>query len=79
MGAAGVLMAALMSCLLIAGHALDEDRIISVSQLRAGETLDQVLVDVQDAMSFSERTANAVTFKVPDRTGDELPETIRYS
>jgi hypothetical protein len=30
-------------------------------------------------MSFSERTANAVTFKVPDRTGDELPETIRYS
>jgi len=78
-GTTSVLMAGLMSCILIAGRALDEDRIVSAKQLQAGETLDQVLGDLHDAMSFSERTANAVTFQVPDRTGDELPETIRYS
>lgn len=78
-GTTSVLMMALMSCLLIAGRALDEDRIVSAKQLQAGETLDQVLGDLHDAMSFSERTANAVTFQVPDRTGDEVPETIRYS
>lgn len=77
--ATSVLMAALMSCILIAGHALDEDRIVSARQLQAGKSLDHVLVNLRDAMSFSERTANAVTFQVPDRTGDELPETIRYS
>ena len=77
--ATSVLMAALMSCILIAGHALDEDRIVSARQLQAGKSLDHVLVNLCDAMSFSERTATSVTFQVPDRTGDELPETIRYS
>ena len=74
-----ILMTALMSCILIAGHALDEDRIVLVRQLQASKSLNHVLVDMCDAVSFSERTANAVTFQVPDRTGDQLLETIRYS
>jgi hypothetical protein len=31
------------------------------------------------AVSFSEQTATAATFTVPDRNGDSLPETIRYA
>ena len=78
-GCAAVLAVGMMSCLLIAGRALNEDCVAPAKQLRSGAPLEMVLSDARHAVSFSERTAQAVTFQVPDRTGDTLPETIRYS
>ena len=78
-GCAAVLAVGMMSCLLIAGRALNEDWVAPAQQLKSGAPLEMVLSDARDAVSFSERTAQAVTFQVPDRTGDTLPETIRYS
>jgi hypothetical protein len=74
-----VLAVGMMSCLLIAGRALNEDWVAPAQQLKGGAPLEMVLSDARHAVSFSERTAQAVTFQVPDRTGDTLPETIRYS
>lgn len=78
-GCAAVLAVGMMSCLLIAGRALNEDWVAPAQQLKGGAPLEMVLSDARHAVSFSERTAQAVTFQVPDRTGDTLPETIRYS
>ncbi len=74
-----VLAFALMSCLLIAGRALDEDHMGGASQLKSARPLESLVGDVREAIRFSERTPNAVTFQVPDRNADGTPETIRYS
>jgi len=75
----GVVVAGLASCLLIAGHVFDEDRTALTAQTRVAEPLDRVLSELRYATGFTERTATAVTFQVPDRNGDSLAETIRYS
>ncbi|MBP8304850.1 MAG: hypothetical protein KBE04_12075 [Phycisphaerae bacterium] len=75
----GILVAGLASCLLIAGHAFDEDRTVLTAQTRAAEPLDRVLSDLRYATAVTEQTATAVTFQVPDRNGDAIQETIRYS
>lgn len=41
--------------------------------------MTDLLADIQLAQSFSENTTTAVTFTVPDRNGDNNPETIRYA
>ena len=45
----------------------------------SGEVTDQITTDLNLAREFTERTATAVTMKVPDRDGDGQAETIRYS
>ena len=40
---------------------------------------ERIADDVRLALSFTERTATAVTFTVPDRNADAAPETIRYA
>ncbi len=45
----------------------------------ATRVIDQMTAELAVALSFSERTNTAVTFTVPDRDGDEAPETIRYA
>ena len=79
MGLAAMLMGGLASTIYISSRALDGAGSAPVQTLSAAETMDDVMADLQYALSFSERTANAVTFQVPDRDGDDSPETIRYS
>ena len=50
--------------------------------IRSSGTVDalaQMSSDVQIALSITERTSTAMTFWVPDRTGDGAPEQIRYA
>jgi hypothetical protein len=74
-----VLMAGLMSCLLLAGRILDEDAILPAQEIRGRDGLDRITTDLQYATGFTERTAHSVTCRVPDRDGDDQPETIRYT
>jgi len=46
---------------------------------KASDVIDEITTDLNLAMSFSEQTATAVTFTVPDRDGNAVSETIRYS
>lgn len=47
--------------------------------LDSSAALNQLTADVRLATGFTERTATAMTFTVPDRTGDGWPDTIRYA
>ena len=76
--AGAVLVAGLSGSLYIASHGFDRTTRamdLSVSQ----EILGEMVRNLNQAIRFTERTATAVTFTVPDRTGDNLPETIRYA
>ena len=51
----------------------------AVSTAVADAAAGQVAADLKMALQITERTATAVTFTVPDRNGDSLPETLRYA
>ena len=74
-----LLVAGLTSAVYISSQALDLDSSISRKSAIASEVLGELTADLALTRSFSERTATAVTFDVPDRNGDLLPETIRYA
>lgn len=46
---------------------------------QAKELTRRIADDLNVATALTERTATAITLTVPDRTGDGLPDTIRYS
>jgi hypothetical protein len=79
MGAATLVMGGLCGTLFISSKALTPDAPAAADANQSALALSQLASDVRHAQSFSERTANAVTFTVPDRDGDLLAETIRYS
>ena len=74
----GILVVGLMSTLYTATRATDP-------AAGAGRILDgslsahDLLGELQLAVTFLERSANAVTFTVADRNGDTADETIRYA
>jgi hypothetical protein len=54
----------------------------ATSGIAAAPTLDgmaRMSADVELALHFTESTATAVSFYVPDRTGDGAPDLIRYA
>jgi hypothetical protein len=50
----------------------------SVASLDASDVVERVTDDMNEALNFTEKTAQAVTFTVPDRGTDGTPDTIRY-
>jgi prepilin-type N-terminal cleavage/methylation domain-containing protein len=79
LGAAALLMVGLASTTFLAGRALNPNAVKAVQTKQASDVFDELASDLTNALSFSERTAHAVTFKVPDRNSDGATETIRYS
>ncbi len=79
MGTASILIVGLGSAIYLSGRALDDGASSPVDAALAADVLNDVLADLQHAQNFSERTATAVTFAVPDRDGDQTPDTIRYA
>jgi prepilin-type N-terminal cleavage/methylation domain-containing protein len=68
------------SVIVLAARALNNSTAGSGARATAARAaMDQISADLKAATGFSERTASAVTFTVPDRTGDGQPETIRYA
>ena len=45
---------------------------------QSADVSSQIVADLNVALNFTETTPAAVTFTVPDRTGDGSPDTIRY-
>ncbi|MEZ6068071.1 MAG: hypothetical protein R3B90_20690 [Planctomycetaceae bacterium] len=79
MGSASVLITGMGSAVYLSSGAFNADRSVPGLRADATEAQRQMLEDLQYATGFTERTNNAVTFTVPDRTGDGQPETIRYA
>jgi hypothetical protein len=74
-----VVIGGLASTLLLASRAVDDSSDPAAETVAAAAAVDQITADLRFALTFTERTPNAVTFTVPDRDGDDAPETIRYS
>ena len=74
-----ILLAAMGSTILLATKALPsgtapDDRVVD-----AGGALGKFTEELRAAVHITERTATAVTFTVADRSGDGVPERIRYA
>ncbi|WP_164102070.1 pilus assembly FimT family protein [Candidatus Laterigemmans baculatus] len=78
MTAATFLMGGLGSCLMIATRAFDGTH-NAASRSRAAEAQDDLLSDLHQARSILSRTSDSVSFRVPDRNGDGLEETLSYT
>jgi hypothetical protein len=63
----------------VAARGIDDGTSEAARSAVAGRAAARVLADLNVATGFTERTAKAVTFTVPDRNGDNQPETIRYA
>ena len=79
MVAATVLMAGMASSIFIASQALDTGGGFAARRTEAARAQAKLTADLHHALSFVERTSEAVTFTVPDRDGDDAEETIRYA
>lgn len=79
MVSAGLLIAGLGSAMMLTLKTLPTDATAGAENNRASRVLSQLADDLQHATNFTEQTASAVTFTVPDRDGDGKVETLRYS
>ena len=76
---ASVVLGGMASSLYVASQALDLDDGEIATRTRNSRALSRMLSDVRHALSFSEIGTHSLTFTVPDRDGDNSPETIRYA
>jgi len=76
---ASVLVVSIGSVIVLSSKALPENSQITRTAMSAGAVTDQLSEELRYAIAFSEMTPTAVTFVVPDRTGDAAADTIRYS
>ncbi len=76
--ASTVLVAGLASVIYIAGETLDVESGSLAKANEVNQVIAQINHDLHSALTISELTSTAVTMTVPDRDGDNVPETIRY-
>lgn len=76
---ASALMVGLSSTIFIALKATDTSSTPTSATIEGNAALTDLFSDIEFAISFSEQTASATTFTVPDRDGNASPETIRYA
>ena len=75
----GIILLGMGSSMMIASRAMPDARSRTATTLAAGEAVEQIVTDLQYAVSVSQRSANMIEFAVPDRDGNDVPETIRYA
>lgn len=75
----GLLAGTIVSSILIASYSLPERSGGTNAVIGDASLLQDLATDLAEAISFTERTAQAVEFMVPDRTGDASPEVLRYA
>lgn len=76
---AGVLMGGMTSAIVVASHSLNHQSTTTGQQAELADAIRQMQNDLRHATGFTEQTATAVTFTVPDRSGNDADETIRYA
>jgi prepilin-type N-terminal cleavage/methylation domain-containing protein len=74
----GILIAGLTSTLYTASRGVSGES-STRAVLDGSAATSELLGDLQQAVTFTQRSATAVEFTVADRGGDAAPETIRYA
>lgn len=77
LAAAVVLMGGMASAIAVSSRSMSLADTGAGARAVSTDVQRDFLADLQRATGFTERTATAVTFTVPDRTGDGRPETLR--
>ena len=75
----GILMLALGSVMVMANKATSDGAVRNVAQLQSCDAASQITDDLNVALTFSQSSATAVTFTVPDRLAAGTPQTVTYS
>ncbi|MGE3316529.1 MAG: carbohydrate binding domain-containing protein [Planctomycetaceae bacterium] len=73
------LVVGLASAMFVAARGTDPTLSAHEAALQGDTAMTDLIADLTLAESFSEKTTTAVTFVVPDRNNDGIPETIRYA
>lgn len=74
-----IVLGGMTSSIIIASYVVDDGKDPATKTADAAEVLTDITAELGWALQFRELTNTAVTFTVPDRDGDGLPETIRYA
>ncbi len=74
-----LMLGAVSSAVVIAGRAVDRQAPSSFDATAPAIVLGLILNDASLATAISEATSTAIAFVLPDRTGDLIDETVRYS
>jgi len=78
MSIATVLMLGIGSAMLIASRAVPDAASPTGAVVIAAQCCEQLTADLQYAISITSRSATMIEFTVADRSGDGIPEVIRY-
>jgi hypothetical protein len=79
MGITSFLVLGLASAVRLTVTSLEGSTDANATLQDTGDALNRLNADLRLALQFSERTASAVTFTVPDQNGDGVTETVRYA
>jgi hypothetical protein len=74
-----ITVGAMSSVLLLGLKNIDNPTTPAAKAASGRAAIDEITADLATATAFTENSLHAVTFTVPDRTGDRTPETLRYA
>lgn len=79
LGITTILLAAIASAVMIATNALPQTNDAFSAPMSAGRIVDQMAGELESALLVLSQTPTSITFTVPPRNGDTVPEKITYS
>jgi len=74
-----VIMLGLGSAMIIAGHAVPDAGNPIGAGIAGAQVTEQIATELQYATTINSYTSNAIEFRVADRDGNDVAETIRYA
>ncbi len=74
-----ILLGGMASAILLANKAQPDTQSVPSAAIAASRAADFLSADLFHAVSITTATATELVFTVADRTGDSVPETIRYA
>ena len=78
MAIVSIIMVAIGSTVLIAASAVPNGDSAAEETIEISRVVNGIADELRTAVHITDRSANAVTFTLADRTGDALPEVLRY-
>jgi type II secretory pathway pseudopilin PulG len=78
MAVTSVLLLAMGSAVLMVSRGMPDAQSPTAACVAGAEAVEQMVTDLQYAISISSRSAYGIEFTVADRDGDSQPEVIRY-
>jgi prepilin-type N-terminal cleavage/methylation domain-containing protein len=78
MAVTSVILLGIGSAMLIAGRAMPDAHSPAADSVAGADAIEQMVAELQYAVSINQRSARMIEFTVADRNGDGTPEVIHY-